>query len=101
MQITAANLELTNGAVLSAAAFGQGNAGDIILGIRERFLADDGSIETNAAFASGGRIIIDAGDILLKGDSDLQTFVNVGAGSGGDIEIAADTVIALDKLMCI
>ncbi|MCG8365048.1 MAG: hypothetical protein MJA27_17185, partial [Pseudanabaenales cyanobacterium] len=96
VRITAANLEVANGAQLGGNSTGFGNAGNVILHIRERLLANDGTIATNATFASGGEIIINAGDICLEGDSDIQTFVNVGEGSGGDIVITADSVIAFD-----
>ena len=96
VHITATNLELTNGASLSAATAGFGNAGNLTLNIHEKLLADDATIETSATSASGGMIIIDASDILLEGDSNIQTFVDSGEGRGGDIIITADSVIAFD-----
>ena len=63
---------------------------------RDRIEAINGSIETNATVNAGGQIQIDANNILLRGDSDIQTFVGSGDSNGGDITIGADTLIALD-----
>jgi filamentous hemagglutinin family protein len=96
VQITASNLELTNGARLSAGAFNEDNAGDLLLNVSDQIYANDGTIRTNALAGSGGQIDITAGNILLEGDSDIQTFVLSGAGGGGNITITTDLLIALN-----
>ncbi|NEO99370.1 MAG: hypothetical protein F6K58_11945, partial [Symploca sp. SIO2E9] len=96
VQITADNLEVLNGASLSAGSRGQGNAGNVVLNIRDRIQARDGTIATNAEFNAGGQIQIAAGTIFLFDDSDIQTFVNSGAEDGGNITITANALVALD-----
>jgi large exoprotein involved in heme utilization and adhesion len=96
VQITAVNLELINGARLSAGAFNGDNAGDLILAISDQLYANNGTITTESQQASGGQIDITAGNILLEGDSDIQTFVLSGAGGGGNITITTDLLIALN-----
>ncbi|MEM7065841.1 MAG: filamentous hemagglutinin N-terminal domain-containing protein [Cyanobacteria bacterium P01_B01_bin.77] len=95
IRLSAGDLEIRL-ASLSSRSAGQGNAGDLILDIRDRIQVQDGTITTNAEFNAGGQIQIDAGIISLFGDSDIQTFVNSGTNNGGDITITADAVVALD-----
>ncbi|MBE9069610.1 filamentous hemagglutinin N-terminal domain-containing protein [Leptolyngbya cf. ectocarpi LEGE 11479] len=95
IRLSANNLEIVL-ASLSSRSAGQGDAGNLILDIRDRIQIQDGTITTNAEFNAGGQIQIDAGIISLFGDSDIQTFVNSGADNGGDITITADAVVALD-----
>ena len=87
---------MTNGAQLSAATFGRGDAGNIILNVLERIRIDNATINTTALTASGGRINITAGNLVLRNDGDIQTAVGSGAGRGGDITIIANFVIALE-----
>ncbi len=96
IRLSAANLEISNRALLSSASRNTGNAGNIVVNIQEEYFAQDGTIETTAERASGGQINITAGNIVLEGDSDIQTFVSSGEGGGGNITIVADSVIAFD-----
>jgi len=96
IRLSAANLEISNRALLSSASRNTGNAGNIVVNIQEEYFAQDGTIETTAERASGGQINITAGNMVLEGDSDIQTFVSSGEGGGGNITIVADSVIAFD-----
>ncbi len=96
IEVTATNLELTNGGILATSSFGEGDAGDIVLIIRDRIQLQDGIIATNAEFNAGGQIQIEAGNIFLFGDGDIQTFVNSGANNGGNITINANALVAFD-----
>jgi large exoprotein involved in heme utilization and adhesion len=96
VEVQATQLEILDRAALFSASFGQGDAGTIALSIANRLLMDDGTIGTNSEGDSGGQINIKAGNIILRNDSDIQTFVANGEGGGGNITIAADFVIALD-----
>ncbi|MCG8367899.1 MAG: hypothetical protein MJA27_31770, partial [Pseudanabaenales cyanobacterium] len=96
IELSVRNLEVTNGAQLSAATFGRGDAGNIILNVLERIRIDNATINTTALTASGGRINITAGNLVLRNDGDIQTAVGSGAGRGGDITIIANFVIALE-----
>jgi large exoprotein involved in heme utilization and adhesion len=96
IHISATNLVISDGANVSANALGLGNAGNIVFQLSERLLVDDGTIATNARFASGGEVIIETDSVLLRRNSDIQTFVNVGEGKGGDVVIRADSILAFE-----
>jgi filamentous hemagglutinin family protein len=96
LQLTAMDLEVTNGAFLAANGLGFGNAGNITLNIVDRITVNNGIIATNSSFNAGGQIDITASNILLEDNSAIQTFVNSGTGGGGNITITADFVIALN-----
>ncbi|VEP15295.1 Filamentous hemagglutinin family N-terminal domain protein (fragment) [Hyella patelloides LEGE 07179] len=74
----------------------EGNAGNIILNASDTLVLENASITSNSSESAGGEITIAAGDIRLRGDSDIVTFVNNGVDNGGDITITADSVIAFD-----
>jgi filamentous hemagglutinin family protein len=96
LTLEAQRLTVEDGAIIQSSSFGTGNAGDINLTILNQAQLDNGMIATNAEFASGGQIIFQAENLILRGDSDIQTFVNQGQGSGGNIGIRANFVIALE-----
>ncbi len=87
---------LREGGTLSARARGQGNAGDINVNISGEFQLINGEIRTDAENSAGGRIIINAGSVLLQEDSDIRTNVAVGEDNGGNILARADSFVALD-----
>jgi large exoprotein involved in heme utilization and adhesion len=94
--VRANNLFVNGGAQISASNEGRGNAGNLLLTASDRLFAQDGTIATNSAVGAGGQIRIDGGVVALRGDSDIQTFVNNGGNSGGNIAIAANAVVLLD-----
>ena len=94
IQIRSNNLEILGGAKLSTENLGGGDAGNVVLVLQERLLATDGTIATNAQFGSGGQILASARDIILRGDSDIQSFVLRGIGGGGNIILRANLIIA-------
>jgi large exoprotein involved in heme utilization and adhesion len=95
LTLTARVLNVTNGAALSSSARGQGNAGGIVLRIRDTLRVTDGSIETTSRFTSGGSIDIASKSIRLSGDGDITTSVFSGAGGGGNITLSANSILAL------
>ncbi|HEY9735978.1 MAG TPA: hypothetical protein V6D06_06835, partial [Trichocoleus sp.] len=96
IRIQAARLDISSGGGLTAGSVGQGDAGNVVLSIRDRIQSNNGIIATNARSNSGGQIQIETDSIFLLGDSDIQTFVNSGENSGGNITINANFLIALD-----
>jgi filamentous hemagglutinin family protein len=84
-------LQLSEGATISAAALGLGNAGDVVV-VADTLSLTDSDITTAAANTSGGNITLSASSILLFGDSDIRTN---SAQNGGNILMTADTVVAL------
>ena len=89
-------LTLTNGARINSASFGIGNSGNINLNIDGSLQATDSDISTSSTQSSGGNLTIAAGNIKLRGDSDLTTDIASGEGSGGNIAIKADSILAFD-----
>jgi len=113
IELDTTNLELINKAQISSESFleqdNAGNAGNINVNASENLIARDSDITTTSAQSSGGAINIAGGvintstnevkpanKIRLRGDSDIRTNVFSGAGGGGNINLAADSVIAFD-----
>jgi len=64
-----------------------GNAGSITLTANRVRLEGGSSVTTEAAFAGGGLVNIQAVDYVALSDSRITTSVAVGGGNGGDITI--------------
>ena len=90
-------LVLANGGEINARSEGTGRAGDITLRLDGGNLTIENSeIKTSSVRSLGGDIDISAGTIRLEGDGDIQTDVRSGEGSGGNINIVANSIIAFD-----
>jgi filamentous hemagglutinin family protein len=96
LQLTSSDLKVSNGGILSTASGGIGNAGNLLLNVQAQVVATDGTFTTSSASNSGGQIRIQASEILLIGNSDIQTFVNSGRDDGGNITVTTDLLIALN-----
>ena len=96
VNITTDNLVISDGAGISVRSIEDGNAGIISVIVRDSFLADNGRISSFSTRSFGGDIDITAGNISLKGDSDIFTNVEEGAGGGGNITLTANSIIASD-----
>ncbi|MGF1481623.1 MAG: filamentous hemagglutinin N-terminal domain-containing protein [Cyanophyceae cyanobacterium] len=94
--ITANFLSLTNGAQINSRSLGSSNSGEIGIQVLGTLQAEDGEISTSSTQATGGAIDITAGDIRLRGDSDILTEVASGAGGGGDITLTANSIVLFD-----
>lgn len=94
--ITAAEVTLTEGATISAESRNIGQAGDINLEVSDRVALTNSRIITAANRSSGGAISVEAGDIRLSGNSNIQTNVNQGRETGGNIRLTADSIVAFD-----
>ena len=81
---------------ITTRSISEGNAGNITLNVSDTLVLENASITSNSSKSAGGAITIDGGDIRLRGDSDIETFVSNGVAGGGDITITADSVIAFD-----
>ena len=92
----ASNVFLNEKATLSANSNGAGNAGNISVTVRDRLQAKDSTIATDSNFNAGGQIEIGAEEIILQGDSDIQTFVSSSESGGGDITVEANALVILD-----
>ena len=92
--INATNLNLTDGARITAQSKGSGRAGDITLNASRQLNATDSTIATSATKSSGGNININRdtafGAVVLQ-DSDIITDSK---GNGGNINIRGAGTIA-------
>ena len=97
LSVFANRLELIDGAQLSAANMGFGDAGSVSLLVADRLMSRDGTISTEALFGSGGSVDIVSQSILLSGDSNITTAVERGTvQNSGSISIDGIFLIALD-----
>lgn len=123
LQLLSGTLELTDGAQLQAASAGRGNAGDIVIDVRDRILLNAGQVlsvnlgtgnagairvsantlelsTSEAALQSSvsglgnaGNIVIDVRDRVFLDGGGVLTFVDRGAtGRGGDIRVSTQTL---------
>ena len=96
VNITTNNLALADGAAISVRSVGDGDAGSIFAQINDSLELNNGFISSRSDRSSGGEVEISAGDIRLRGDSNIQTSVENGAGGGGNITLTADSIVAFD-----
>jgi filamentous hemagglutinin family protein len=97
IRIFANSLLLTNGTQLISSTQGQGDAGNVRLGIQDRILLErGGSIFTNVlptAIGAGGDINLNTNSLSITGGSQLATST-AGTGNAGNISLTArDTVL--------
>jgi filamentous hemagglutinin family protein len=96
LKITTRKLFIQDGGQIESGGFNAGNGGLLKVNASESVLVDNGAISTSVIQSSGGAIDITAGDIRLRGDSDIRTDVSSGIGSAGDINLTADSIVAFD-----
>lgn len=96
IDITAGSLRLGPGGGVFATSDGGGDAGGIGVVVDGLLEADGGTIATDSLSSSGGQIQIEAENVILREDSDIQTFVSFGERAGGSIAIDADALILFD-----
>jgi filamentous hemagglutinin family protein len=94
--IEAENILLDNDGIITSRATEGGNSGNITIKSDRELNANFGEVSTNSARSSGGKIEIVADNIILRGDTNIATNVDIGAGNGGDINITADSILAFD-----
>ena len=95
--ITFSSQQLTlNNSDIRADVFGTGDAGTIEIQATDVFQAINGGVFTDSLQSAGGTLTILAGDIRLRGNSDLRTNVASGSGGGGNITLTADSIVAFD-----
>jgi len=96
IDIQAESVSLSDRAEISAQSVGTGTAGNISIRADESVNASNSDIATSANQSIGGAINIVAGNIRLRGDSDIRTNVASGEGGGGNIALSANSVLAFD-----
>ena len=95
--VEAETLSLLDGAAFSSALLGQGNAGDIVINIRNAILLSDQSAINNILFGGegqGGNISVKAKSLSLNNGSSVQAFT-AGMGPAGNIDIKVRDFVSL------
>jgi filamentous hemagglutinin family protein len=105
IQVVADSLEITRGARLQANSRGRGDAGDVMVQVRDQFLLDgaDANGSVTGIFTdldtdgegNGGDILVTTGSLLIKNGAQFtaNTFAR---GNAGDITIAVRDQAILD-----
>jgi len=93
LTVNADTLTMKNGANLTADSFALGNAGNIVINVRDLFLsrngAATGSISSQSGFAgNAGNITIRAADTIELNEGQISATTN-GSGRGGFVDVTA------------
>ena len=106
VNITTANLSLTNGGTLGASTFGQGDAGSINITATDTVTIEGGDSQGNNsgvfsavssdAIGNAGDINITAGSFVLKNEGQINSNI-LGEGSGGSIFLNVTDDLNLDN----
>ena len=104
IQIDSTALEVRNGAQLIANTEGTGDAGNVLISVRDRVLFDNGfafsSVDTGAT-GTGGNIQIDSHALEVRNGSQLLA-VTLGDGDAGNVRISArDRVLFSDQSVAV
>lgn len=107
INIAAESISLTNGALIKASTFGEGNAGNVNLRIRNSISFDGGNsdnssgvysrVESNSAVGNAGNIDIATGSLSLTNGA-VITASTQGRGNAGNIAIYVRNDTVLDGL---
>lgn len=105
INVTANNISLTNGAQLSTATFGEGNAGNIVVNALDSISLDgeaqDGSVSgftaeiTSEGIGNGGNINVTTNNLSVTNGARLSS-LNNGQGEAGNIIVNASDSISLN-----
>ncbi len=92
--LTAGQVQLTNGTVISAQSSGAGNAGNIRIVAGDSFVTRNSTVTTEAIQADGGNIELQVGRLIHLIDSTLSAKVGGGSSTvGGNITVDPDFFI--------
>jgi filamentous hemagglutinin family protein len=104
IEVTARALSLTNGGLLTAGSFGQGNAGNISIDVGDNFIVDgvggngiSSNVSTLARRGNGGDIQLTTGSLSVTNGAQLLSTTS-GQGNGGDITINARDRVNFDGI---
>jgi filamentous hemagglutinin family protein len=98
ISINTRSLNMTNGAELTSATLGQGDAGDIQINVADSVIANSGSFlrATSSGEGNAGNVILNAGNTISFDNSGSDEFAGAyssvrqeGRGNGGNIDLTA------------
>jgi large exoprotein involved in heme utilization and adhesion len=91
--LSAQDVTLTDGSVISAASTGTGDAGNIDVTAVGSVTLQDSAITTRAAVADGGNVKITADNMVYLNASEVTAAVGTGQGDGGNVVIDPEFVV--------
>jgi large exoprotein involved in heme utilization and adhesion len=94
LQVSARQIQLSNGGIITASSTGDGAAGTLRIHAGETFRSQQGVVTTGAARAGGGRLDLSAGRLVQLQDSEVTTSVRGGGGDAGNLTLTAPSVVA-------
>ena len=98
IELTVDRMNLLNGGMVSAESSGPGNAGNIGIQVGDTLLMKDSSITTEAKYTDGGNIHVNAGYMVNLIDSKITASVGGGPNTvGGNITIDPQYVVLNDS----
>ena len=97
VEILSNDFHVEDGGLLSASSASEtGSAGGIGVYLNNLLQSRNGDIAADSQYTNSGQIQIDASTIILYGDSDIRTFSSEGQDEGGSIVVATNILIAFD-----
>jgi large exoprotein involved in heme utilization and adhesion len=90
-------LNISDGATVTANAMGTGNAGNVTVQANTINITNSGTITTSAEKATGGNLTLVVPNLLFLRDGQMTTSVQGGSGDGGNITVSNPTFIVLDQ----
>lgn len=93
VDLQAKNVQLTDGAKISAQSDGTGDAGNLFITATDTFRSENSTVTTEAASENGGNITLRAGSLAHLSDSQITATVTGGQGKGGNITIEPTLVV--------
>ncbi|NJL35458.1 MAG: filamentous hemagglutinin N-terminal domain-containing protein [Leptolyngbyaceae cyanobacterium SM1_4_3] len=98
VEITTGSLRVSSGAALSASTVARGDAGNIIINVRDRVSFDGGSARSvveSGAIGTGGRVEVTTGTLEVSNGAALNATTR-GQGDAGDVVINARDRVSFD-----
>jgi large exoprotein involved in heme utilization and adhesion len=93
IDVSAANVTLTNGATINSESQDTGDAGNINVAAISTVELRNAAINSAAANADGGNILVTANDLVYLKQSDVTAAVGGGVGNGGNVDIDPQFVV--------
>ena len=95
--LAARDVVITDQGQIGSSSTGTGFAGDIVIQAAEKLLLVNAKISAEAAAGNGGNITIVAGDLVALNNSEITTTVASNVGNGGNIDIDPIFIVLVDS----